>query len=577
MSKHLTRQLKKLRGFRLGRVNVRKEARSQSRLRNNLEKTGFKRITSLMLKFGRKQAKDISVNGTFNRQLASREFQQELRPVLTAHYRRIYQSIYEQNESRYGNSIKGLEANVFGINQDIEDLVLLHVRSRESLITNISERTSKDIDNILTEGREYGLTPKQMGEFINKEFPSIGRRRANTIARTETHNAASTANHQYHQTLGDQLGIGLNKRWVATSDGRTRSIHSAANGQTVAMDEDFIVGGAPMKHAGDPRGGARNNVNCRCVIVYVDDPDAVVDDSPAQVKPLSDTTIGGVQVSESGLLLNKTTHNDTLSKLAAGVTVNKIRKNLRKQVDENYKHEQWDKIGHDQHRFKTAERIKQYGEVTIEASPSYIRKNRLKQEDVTAVFSVVEDTLPELNALSQSFGLPPLRGISTTGRQKASASMGDGVLGFSTVHSTRWYNRRGQTSNWKQGQAKNMKPRNTIEYFSNGTDRIKAMIYHEFGHHVHQMHKVRTKARYAGTKYFYDDGWKMKDAPDVEKEMKKTKGRKSQRSNAPSVYGEKNSHEWFAENFSAWQMGLNDVVDPDFFPLIEKIKKESSL
>jgi hypothetical protein len=576
MIKHLTRQLKKLRGFRLGRVNVRKEARSQSRLRNNLEKTGFKRITTLMLKFGRKQAKDISVNGTFNRQLASREFQQELRPVLTAHYRRIYQSIYEQNESRYGNSIKGLEANVFGINQDIEDLVLLHVRSRESLITNISDRTANDIDNILSRGREEGLTPNQMGKFINKEFPSIGRRRANTIARTETHNAASTANHQYHETLGDQLGIGLNKRWVATSDGRTRSIHSAANGQTVAMDEDFIVGGAPMKHAGDPRGGARNNVNCRCVIVYVDDPDAVIDDSPAQVKPLPDTTIGGVQVSASGVVLNKTTHNDTLSKLAAGVTVNKMRKNFKKQIDENYKHEQWGKIGHDQHRFGT-DSIKQYGQVTVQASPSYLRKNRLNQEDVTAVFSVVEDTLPELNALSQSFGLPPLRGISTVGRQKASANMGDGVLGLSTVQLTRWYTYKQQTSTWKQGNDKSLKPNNVMDYLSNGTDKIKALAYHEFGHHVHQMHKVRTKARYADTTYVYDGGWKMKDAPDVEKELKLTKGRKKQRSNSPSAYGEKNEREWFAENFSAWQMGLNDVVDPDFFPLIEKIKKESTL
>ena len=39
------------------------------------------------------------------------------------------------------------------------------------------------------------------------------------------------------------------------------------------MDEDFTIGGAKMEYAGDPKGGAKNVVNCRCVIVYVDEED----------------------------------------------------------------------------------------------------------------------------------------------------------------------------------------------------------------------------------------------------------------------------------------------------------------
>ena len=37
------------------------------------------------------------------------------------------------------------------------------------------------------------------------------------------------------------------------------------------------VDGLPMAHTGDPRGGARNNINCRCVIIYVDEQDVVLD------------------------------------------------------------------------------------------------------------------------------------------------------------------------------------------------------------------------------------------------------------------------------------------------------------
>ena len=67
------------------------------------------------------------------------------------------------------------------------------------------------------------------------------------------------------------------KRWVATNDARTRPAHASANGQTVDMNEKFVVGGAEMDFAGDSAGGAKNVVNCRCVIIYADEQDIVVD------------------------------------------------------------------------------------------------------------------------------------------------------------------------------------------------------------------------------------------------------------------------------------------------------------
>jgi uncharacterized protein with gpF-like domain len=65
------------------------------------------------------------------------------------------------------------------------------------------------------------------------------------------------------------------KKWVATNDARTRSAHSSANGQVVDMSEDFMIGGVPMGYAGDSKGGAKNVINCRCVIIYADERDLV--------------------------------------------------------------------------------------------------------------------------------------------------------------------------------------------------------------------------------------------------------------------------------------------------------------
>ena len=42
------------------------------------------------------------------------------------------------------------------------------------------------------------------------------------------------------------------------------------------MEEDFIVGGVPMEYAGDPRGGAKNVINCRCAVIYVEDDEEII-------------------------------------------------------------------------------------------------------------------------------------------------------------------------------------------------------------------------------------------------------------------------------------------------------------
>ena len=47
--------------------------------------------------------------------------------------------------------------------------------------------------------------------------------------------------------------------------------HVTANGTTVPMDEAFVVDGASMQYTGDPNGGARNVINCRCVTLYIEE------------------------------------------------------------------------------------------------------------------------------------------------------------------------------------------------------------------------------------------------------------------------------------------------------------------
>lgn len=91
--------------------------------------------------------------------------------------------------------------------------------------------------------------------------------RARRIARTETISATNGLQNETAVGLAGQ-GIPMQKRWIATFDRRTRETHADANGQTVALDQPFSVGGAELDYPGDPNGPPQEVINCRCTTAY---------------------------------------------------------------------------------------------------------------------------------------------------------------------------------------------------------------------------------------------------------------------------------------------------------------------
>lgn len=126
-------------------------------------------------------------------------------------------------------------------------------------------------------------------------------------------------------------------------------------------------------------------------------------------------------------------------------------------------------------------------------------------------------------------------------------------------------------SEWKPGDDISKRPFNTVEYFT-GIDRARNVLYHEFGHHVHQM---RDKKGPRG----------RNNIPPIEVELdqifyRKFRGvtdahRKASDAQASS-YSKTNSKEWFAENFSLYMMGRHDLVDDDVKGLIERLLNDKT-
>lgn len=295
------------------RVSARKEVLEQNRLRNGFERKLRKQLSTAFTRIGRAAQREFVAHGR-----------------LLQSIRGIEDTLYNLMESHYRAVI-----NEFGLriirdrkeDTQFEFLVREYLRvNGGTRITQISETTRKQIMSVISVADEDGLgvqvTGKRIFDSMNGSF---SRYRAATIARTETHSAASFANDQVNRSLNipNQL-----KRWVSVADARTRATHVQANGTEIPLDEDFIIGGVPMKYTGDPKGGPKNVINCRCVTLYITPEDEVVDDVDTPlVKPVK---AGKLEIGT--LITNKVSDrmrkrfddkiNDNLSPLALSAALN---------------------------------------------------------------------------------------------------------------------------------------------------------------------------------------------------------------------------------------------------------------
>ena len=237
---------------------------------------------------------------------------------------------------------------------------------------------------------------------------------------------------------------------------------------------------------------------------------------------------------------------------------------------------------------------------------------------------MISALIPELDDLAKQIGIPAIRGIKSIGAKKAGADMGDGVLGVQPATMDYYAARVGgrppvdvaavaaerakirfeledlrsqwrratsedrpalQTameklrardeplylqlknvgvsepaSKWKPGDDPALQPNGGQAYFGDGVDRARQLLFHEFGHHVHQNLAKLGPRKVAGRPPLEVDLKKRWDQVTLQRKRRQL-----------STYSLKNEHEWFAENFSAFVMGRKDLVDPELLDIIERI------
>lgn len=130
----------------------------------------------------------------------------------------------------------------------------------------ISEGTRNAITEAIAQANREGVFGESaVAARVAEALTGVRRAdwRARRIARTEVGAAQNAA----LMAIAEDRGRPFTKTWVAVDDERTRPTHAAADGQKIAADEMFTVGGAQLAHPGDPSAPLKEIVNCRCTML----------------------------------------------------------------------------------------------------------------------------------------------------------------------------------------------------------------------------------------------------------------------------------------------------------------------
>lgn len=192
-------------------------------------------------------------------------------------YIKFYQEVFvdsatkEFNRIRQDNREKKFLPDNFFVATWLEFIKNWVIQNLGQLIFDVTDTSQKRVNEIVSQGIQEGLTPRQIEERLLKEIPDIKRARA--IARTESTRAYNEGKKKSAQDWANQTGVNLWKIWIHGGAKEPRIQHILAQNKPIRADQQFVfnTNGVQvlMDKPGDINGGAAQTVNCSCVVVYV--------------------------------------------------------------------------------------------------------------------------------------------------------------------------------------------------------------------------------------------------------------------------------------------------------------------
>lgn len=154
-----------------------------------------------------------------------------------------------------------------------QEQVVAAVETNSKLSKRLYESLGLDIKSLkksvreeLSRGISQSLSYRDIARNL-KNVANISFNNAVRIARTEGHRITQEATFNC-QTEAKKRGCEILKRWDSTLDKRTRRTHQELDGQTVDVDEPFVIRGHKAMYPSG-FGVASEDINCRCCSLQI--------------------------------------------------------------------------------------------------------------------------------------------------------------------------------------------------------------------------------------------------------------------------------------------------------------------
>lgn len=152
---------------------------------------------------------------------------------------------------------------------DPDDPILVdQLLKTRNLLVRTPDEVYRQIIKALGESVAAGETVVDQAQRVRHVLDVTGTEnwpaRARTVAVTEVHRAFNMGALAASMRAQVRLQQQLTKTWNARDDSATRPGHARADGQTVPVNQPFIVNMEPLMMPGDPAGSPSNVINCRC-------------------------------------------------------------------------------------------------------------------------------------------------------------------------------------------------------------------------------------------------------------------------------------------------------------------------
>ena len=436
----------------------------------------------------------------------------------------------------FNEMVKNIRGQISGVYQ----------RSNENAVNRLVDYIDK---NRYSENAQIIAKVKNAREILHTKYASdiLGnnmRRYAGQIAQ----DSLMQFDGQFTLYKGKEAGI-TKYQYVGTNITTTRDFCRRYVNRVFTEEEarEIWQGSWRGKSGTDPfvnRGGYR----CRHSFILYDD-DWFTEETNDNIKEQEKTTKtkipSNTKTVNKSSLKNKITA-DKLQPISTGFLISKLNREFTKNNNDKRYPTFGDKK---QHRFRGRDNST-YGKALL--------PDGFNETD----FAMIEALMQELDELAIKYNVPKLRGITKT--RIYVADMGDGTLGLNPKYVK--LDKQGTSlSTWKRGDDVFERPFTADAFFSDPLDKVRTTFYHEFGHHIHQIKFVDgDRASYLSPKLE-----KLLGTVKV-KSRKYEDGRVRVFSSSPTKYGDKNNKEWFVENFTLYELGRKDLVDPKFIKFFEE-------